>query len=102
MNEPVLEKEVLEKIKKVLASYPIEKAVIIGSRARGTAQKGSDIDLVIFAENLSFSQYLKLMSDLDELNLPYEIDLIKYDLIKDKEFLEKIKREGREIYRKSN
>ncbi len=102
MNEPVLEKEVLEKIKKVLASYPIERAVIIGSRARGTPQKGSDIDLVIFAENLSFSQYLKLMAELDELNLPYEIDLIKYDLIKDKEFLEKIKREGREIYRKSN
>lgn len=102
MNEFGLEKETLEKIKKVLTSYPIDRAVIIGSRARGTAQKGSDIDLVIFATKLSFSQYLRLMSDIDELNLPYQIDLIKYELITDKELLEQIEKEGKEIYKKSN
>ncbi|MFN3946990.1 MAG: hypothetical protein ACK4LA_02775 [Aquificaceae bacterium] len=48
---------------------------------------------------LSFSQYLRLMSHLDELNLPYEIDLIRYESVKDEKFLRRIKEEGKEFYR---
>ncbi len=99
MDEFGLEANVLERIREVLASYPIERAFIIGSRARGNYSRGSDIDIVIFAPKLSFSQYLRLMSDLDELNLPYKIDLIRYESLKDEDFLRHIREEGKEFYR---
>ena len=40
----------IEKIRSVFARYPqVEKAVLYGSRAKGTFRNGSDIDLSLFA-----------------------------------------------------
>lgn len=94
-----LSREVLGKIRRVFLSHKgIERVTLIGSRAKGSYQKGSDIDLVVWGTELNFSDYLKLISDLEELDIPYNIDLLKYELLTDEALKDHIKKIGREIY----
>ena len=66
----------LQKIHEVFKQYPqIEKAILYGSRAIGTYQNGSDIDLTLCGEGLTHSILSKIDTDLDDLLLPYTIDL---------------------------
>jgi predicted nucleotidyltransferase len=53
---------------------------IFGSRAKGTAKKFSDLDLVIkgFVDRKILR---KIQEDLEESNLPYKVDLIIWDEI---------------------
>ncbi len=56
----------------------------------------------MWGSGLNFSEYLKVISDLEELDIPYKIDLLKYDIISDEALKEHIKRVGREIYVKES
>lgn len=97
-----ISRDVLDKIKKLFLEYKeIEKVALIGSRAKGNYQKGSDIDLVIWGSKLNFSDYLKLISDLEELDIPYKVDVIKYDLIGNDNIKEHIQRVGKQLYVKN-
>ena len=90
----------IEKIKSVLKGSPfIEKAIIFGSRAKGNYKEGSDIDLAIKG-NISFSDFLITSVKLEELNLPYKIDLVDYNAIKDTAVIEHINRAGIIFYKK--
>ena len=46
-----------------------------GSRAMGNYKLGSDIDLCIEAESLDLIKLLKIENQLDDLLLPWKIDL---------------------------
>ena len=71
-----LSKDVLEKINLIFSQYKkVSAAVLYGSRAKGTFHAGSDIDLALLGEDLTFRDVLKLKVLLEELNLPYEVDL---------------------------
>ena len=71
-----LPEEAILEIKSVLALYPeVDKAILYGSRAMGTFKPGSDIDLTLVGERLTHNHLLGLMSDLDDLLLPWLIDL---------------------------
>ena len=71
-----LSAQTVERIVTVLAHYPeIEKAVLYGSRAKGNYRNGSDIDLTLFGDGLNFSLLTRLDNELDDLLLPYTIDL---------------------------
>lgn len=72
----------------------IQKVTVYGSRAKGNFRPGSDIDLVITASNMDISELLKIENDLDDLMLPYKIDLSLFHHIEDKEILEHIKKVG--------
>ena len=72
----------------------IEKVILYGSRARGTQRSGSDIDLTIVGENVTHDQLLALANQLDDLLLPYKIDLSLLRQIENPELLEHIKRVG--------
>jgi len=90
--------ECLNKIKEVLLKYPkVERVLIYGSRAKGTNQPGSDIDLAIIAPEMSLSEFLSLYAELEELEIPYMIDLSKFELLA-KEVKEHISRVGKTIY----
>ena len=66
----------IEKIRAEFNRYPeIQRVILFGSRAIGTYQVGSDIDLCIEAESLNLTQLLKIENALDELLLPWKIDL---------------------------
>jgi predicted nucleotidyltransferase len=66
----------VEKIRSVLVLHPlVEKAVLYGSRAMGNHKNGSDIDLTLFGEGLDIRELLEIMAQLDDLLLPYTIDI---------------------------
>lgn len=95
-----LSREVVEKILKIISSFPeVERVILYGPRAKGVHRPGSDIDLVLVAPEMSFDQYLALYTQLEELDIPYFIDLTKYELLSE-EIKEHIARVGKEIYSK--
>ena len=50
-----------------VSEFPeIQKAVVFGSRAKGNYKKGSDIDIAIFGEDISFSTIAGLHGRLEE------------------------------------
>ena len=91
----------LKKIRQALAAYPsVEKAVIYGSRAKGTYSRGSDIDLTLFGADLDQKQCSDIEDALDELLLPYMIDLSVYELLDHEGLKQHIDRVGKVLYRK--
>ena len=87
----------LDRIKTVLFSMQgVEQVILYGSRAKGNYKEGSDIDLTIKG-NLTFDDLIKMSINLDDLNLPWKIDLSLYSQIKNEELLEHIDRVGVEI-----
>lgn len=72
----------------------INKIILFGSRAKGTYEMGSDIDLAISGSELKTNDILDLSNELEELDLPYKFDLIILERIKEKSLLEHICRVG--------
>lgn len=89
----------IEKMSAVFARFPqVEKAVLYGSRATGTFKNGSDIDLALDGKELSFSLLLKIRSELDDLLLPYTIDLSIFEQLTDPDLIDHIQRVGMVFY----
>lgn len=89
----------IENIQKVFENNSkIDEVIVFGSRAKGNYKEGSDIDLAVKGRNIDFKDILRLSRQLDELNLPYKIDLLDYAAIKDKEVVEHIDRAGIVFY----
>lgn len=92
----------VRKIQQVLAGFPqVEKAVLYGSRAKGTFRPGSDIDLTLFGEDLSERVMSRIYWALDDLLLPYEIDLSCFEDLKHPALIEHIQRVGVLLYGKN-
>jgi len=72
----------------------VEKAILYGSRAKGNYRPGSDIDLTLFGEQLNLTTLQKIENELDDLMLPYKMDLSLLKQIQNKELLEHIERVG--------
>jgi len=90
-------------IQEVFASYPdVEKAILYGSRAIGNYRPGSDIDLTLTGDKLDLTKLQRIENDLDELLLPYKIDLSLYRQITHSELLDHILRVGKIIYEKGS
>ena len=63
-------------INHVFSDYASIKCVVMyGSRAKGTFKHGSDIDLTIIDDDLTLTELLEIETKLDDLLLPYKIDL---------------------------
>ena len=92
----------MEQICATLARFPqVEKGVVYGSRAKGNFKPGSDIDLTLRGEGLTLSLLGDIDMALDDLLLPYEIDLSVYDQIRHADLVAHIDRVGRVIYQKT-
>ena len=93
----------IDKIKAVLANYSeVEKVILYGSRAKGNYKNGSDIDLTIIGNELTLATIYKIENDLDDLYLPYKIDLSIYEKISNSALIEHIDRIGIVFYEKNN
>lgn len=96
-----LTEHTIETIQNVLQEYPkVEKALIYGSRAMGNYKPGSDIDLTLLGQNMDLTTLHKIEDNLDDLLLPYKIDLSIYHQISNHEFLEHIHRVGQIFYQR--
>jgi len=95
MSQFGLSTEVIEQLKSVFAQYPeISTIILYGSRAEGTYKPGSDIDLTIVSETLSHHQLLKIENQIDDLLLPYTVDLSLFKAIDNPDLIEHIQRVG--------
>lgn len=97
-----LSEKVINDIKKIISKYPeVESAKIFGSRAKGYYQDSSDIDIALFGDDLTFEINTKIFFEIDDLYLPYKIDLINFNSIgKNNKIKENILKEGIEFYAK--
>lgn len=97
-----LEKKDIHAVTNILLRYPqIQKAVLYGSRAKGSYKKGSDIDLTLIGGNdLTLDTLYRIMEDLDNLMLPYTFDISLLRNIKDPDILDHIQRVGITFYQK--
>jgi predicted nucleotidyltransferase len=77
----------------------IDKAVLFGSRAKGNYKTGSDIDLAIYGEQVSFDVVSRLHTKLEEESpMPYFFDVVDFTHLENKELKEHIERVGVIIY----
>jgi predicted nucleotidyltransferase len=89
----------LAQIQRVLAQTPrLERAVLFGSRAKGTNRAGSDIDLALMGDAFQLADRLRLDNELDDLNLPVFFDLVVYRHISEPALREHIDRVGVTLY----
>ncbi len=89
-----------EAIRSVFRQYPeIKKALLYGSRALGRHREASDIDITLIG-NINLPTLNRISLALDDLLLPYEIDLSVFNLIENPDLIDHIKRVGRVFYQK--
>lgn len=97
-----LDQQTCTRLRSVFKKYPnIKKVLIYGSRAKGTQKPGSDIDLAVVGDHLSFEGLNHIKSELDDLMLPYVIDISILDGIQNQDLTNHIKRVGVEFYSRS-
>ena len=83
-------------------SFPeISELVLFGSRAKGTQRNGSDVDLAIKGEAVTYDTAVRLAYILNEEKpLPYFFDVVHYEAIAEPRLVEHIDRVGVVIYTK--
>jgi uncharacterized protein len=90
-----LDKATVRRILDLLAESPeIRRVILFGSRAKGNYRPGSDIDLCLDAPRLNLSRQLDIETRLDDLLLPWKIDLVQLQAIDNPALLEHIERVG--------
>lgn len=89
----------VDRVCQVLASFPaIDRATLFGSRAKGTHKPGSDIDLTLHGERLTPALLAEVAEALDDLLLPYTVDLSIYGTLNHAALQEHIGRVGKVLY----
>ncbi len=89
----------IQKINMILSKYSkIDKTIIYGSRAKGNYSDSSDIDLTLVGENLNFSTQCQIEDELDDILLPYKIDLSIFHQISNSNLIAHINRIGKIFY----
>ena len=97
-----LSEATVENICAVFTRFPeIEKAILYGSRAKGNFKTGSDIDLTLCGEELTSDLCSTVASALDDLLLPYTIDLSVFDDLDHTKLREHIERVGVLFYERA-
>lgn len=78
-----MSKDIKKKIVPVLQEYPVSRAALFGSRARGDYRKDSDTDILVDIKkgSMSLLDFVGLKQDLEEA-LGGEVDLVQYSRIK--------------------
>lgn len=92
----------ITRIGSVLARFSnVEKAILFGSRAKGTHKSGSDIDLALVGEKLDWRTIGRIDSALDDLPLPYCFSLIIFSERTDPEVAAHIRRVGIPLFERN-
>ncbi|SCX19517.1 Nucleotidyltransferase domain-containing protein [Nitrosomonas eutropha] len=83
----------------IFSQYPqIDSVILYGSRAKGNYRPGSDIDLSIQGEQLDLTTLLAIENQIDDLLLPWMVDLSLFHKIDDPDLIEHIQRIGIPFY----
>lgn len=88
------QEQVNQILRTVRSNSKVQEVIFFGSRARGDYRDNSDIDIAIKGKNLNSTEINMISSELDDLLLPYKIDLVYYETLKNRELRDKIDNEG--------
>jgi len=90
-----LSEPTVKKLQAVFAAFPeVEKAVLYGSRAKGNFKPGSDIDLTLMGEGIDDRLSSRIYWALDDLLLPWQIDLSLFSKLRHPGLIDHIQRVG--------
>ena len=93
-----LEHEALELIRRVFRGHPeVREVKIFGSRAMGRFENHSDVDLALWGD-MNEGLVARILSELDELPLPYTFDVKAYESIKHEPLKRHIDDVGKILY----
>ena len=97
-----LSENTISKIRKIFLQFPeIDEAILYGSRAKGNFKTGSDIDISLRGDGLNLEVLAKVSAQLDDLSIPYQIDLSIFGEIKNTHLLDHIHRVGKVFFAKA-
>lgn len=103
MENTGLNQEEIDNRRAVFSKYsPVEKVMLYGSRAKDTFWRASDIDLVLVGENVDLDTQNRIELDLDDLYMPYKIDVAIFHKINNPDLIEHIQRVGKTLYNQSS
>ena len=89
----------ISRILSVISSHPgVYQAILFGSRAMGTHRYGSDIDIALDGDDLTLEDLLRFHIVIDDLNLPFMVDLVHIQEITNSDLIDHIKRVGKVLY----
>lgn len=101
MTSAGLPEAAVQQLRALFRDYPtIRRVVLYGSRAKETYRKRSDIDLCVEAADMTFSELLAIENRVDDLLLPWKVDLSLLRQIESPDLLEHIQRVGKVFYDK--
>lgn len=90
--------ECLARLIGVLRRHPeVEQALVYGSRAMGRHRGGSDIDLTLIGERLSWRDLQAIEQEIDDILLPYKVDLSLFSQITNDGLRDHIRRWGQPL-----
>jgi len=96
-----LKSETIERLNNVFWKHKqVDEVILYGSRAKGSYAEGSDIDLTLKGDNLDPEIVQKISLEIEDLLLPWMVDLSIFNSIDNNELTEHIKRVGITIYKK--
>jgi predicted nucleotidyltransferase len=97
-----LSDETVSSLRSVFAAFAqVEEVLLYGSRAIGNFRPGSDIDLALKGHDLSLDIMNKIRLQIENLLLPYIVDLSVYNQIGNRDLIAHINRVGITFYKKS-
>ena len=93
MNELFIEPEYLKMLSDIFESYcPSAEIWAYGSRIKGEAHNGSDLDLVVKSFNSDEVYLFELKELINKSNIPFLVDIHEFDKLP-KSFQDEIKKE---------
>ncbi len=93
----------IDKIVSVFHRHPeVESAILYGSRAKGNYRNGSDIDLTLTGNQLTYRIVARIEDEIDDLLLPYLFDISIFSQIEDPDVVDHINRVGISFYQRES
>jgi len=91
----------IENIQSIFSTFEeVSEVIIYGPRAKGYYRNNSDIDLTIKGDNLDLSSMYRMEEKLDDLMLPYKLNLSLVDKIENKDLHAHIQKRGLIFHKK--
>lgn len=85
-------------ITQTLRAHPeVDRAVVFGSRAKGTYTPASDVDIALWG-TVDDMRAQSIAGELEELPLPYRFDVIAFARIRSDALRDHIERRGVSLY----
>ena len=94
----LLKKDIDSLVSIISSNQKVDKIILFGSRAKNNFTAGSDIDLALKGNLLKLNDVLDFKIKAENLSLPYKIDLIIYDCIKEPDLISHIDRVGINLF----